>query len=102
MNTLNEIMITLSLGQLKLLNILASQSNEYILSHLKTNYSNITLNEKMHSKLTPESLTFDSGINSTEDNSKMYDLEACSTSLAENKIDSQSNIALFVKKLVFM
>lgn len=81
-----------------MLNILASQSNIYILSHLKTNYTNITQNEKMQSKLTLESLTLDSGVNSTEDNSKLFDQETSSISLVENKINSQSNIALFIKK----
>lgn len=98
MNTINEIIITLSVAQLNLLNILSSQSNEYILSHLKTNYTSIIQSEKIQSKLTPESLTLDSGVISTEDNGKLFDQETSSISLVENKINSQSNIALFVKK----
>lgn len=98
MNTINEIIITLSVGQLNLLNILFSESNEYILSHLKTNYTSIIQSEKIQSKLTPESLTLDSGVISIEDNSKLFDQETSSISLVENKINSQSNTALFVKK----
>lgn len=97
MNTLNEINVTLSVEQLCLLNTLASQSNEYILSHLKTNYIHAVQNEKMQPKFITESLTHDSGIHSTEDNVKFFE-ENSSISLVENKINTQSNIASFSKK----
>lgn len=96
-NTLNEISITLSVEQLNLFNILASQSNEYILSHLKTNYTHVIVQgEKVQSKFITESLTQDSGIHSTEDNSTCFYQE--NGSLIENKINNQSNIAIFIKK----
>lgn len=93
---LNEITITLSVDQLYLLNLLFSQSNEYILSHLKTNYTNVVPGEKMQLKCTTESLTRDSGVHSTDDNGKSFDQE--NTSLVETRINSQSNITLFTKK----
>jgi len=98
-NTLNEISITLSVEQLHLFNILASQSNEYILSHLKTNYTHVIIqDEKIQSKFITESSTQDSGIHSTEDNGTCFYQENGSISLVENKINTQSNIALFIKK----
>lgn len=102
MNTLNAISITLSVEQLDLINVLVSQSNEYILSHLKANYTHIIQGEKIQSKFMTDSLTHDSGIHSTEDNSTVFDQENDSISLIENKINSQSNIPLFIKKLVFL
>lgn len=98
MNALNEITITLSVEQLFLMNILASESNEYILSHLKTNFTDVIHNEKMQPKFITESLTHDSGFHSTEDNDKFVDQENSLISLVENKINSQSNIALYTKK----
>lgn len=99
MNTLNEISITLSVEQIHLFNILASQSNEYILSHLKTNYSQVIIQgKKIQSKFITESSTQDSGIHSTEDNGTCFYQENGSISLVENKINTQSNIALFTKK----
>lgn len=101
MNALNEISITLSVEQLQLFNILASQSNEYILSHLKTNYNHVmkfSQGEKIQSKFITESSTKDSGIHSTEDNGTCFYQENGSISLVENKINTQSNIALFIKK----
>lgn len=95
-NTLNEITITLSVEQLYLLNILASQTNEYILSHLKANKHHTTLNEKMQLKYKPESRTYDNGIDSAENNGNFF--ENGSVPLIENKINSQSNIGLFTKK----
>lgn len=77
--------------------MLASQSNEYILSHLKTNYIHVIQDEKMQPKLITESLAHDSGIHSTEDNSKFLE-ENSSISLVENKVNTQSNIAPFSKK----
>jgi len=98
-NTLNEISITLSVEQLHLFNILASQSNEYILSHLKKNYTHVTIQgEKLQSKFITDSSTQDSGIHLTEDNSTCFYQENGSISLVENKINTQSNIALFTKK----
>jgi len=98
-NTLNEISITLSVEQLHLFNILASQSNEYILSHLKTNYTHVNIQgEKIQSKFITDSLTQDSGIHSTEDNGTCFYQENGSISLVENKLNTQSNIALFIKK----
>lgn len=98
MNALNEITITMSVEQLCLMNVLVSESNEYILSHLKTNFSHVIHNEKMQPKLITESLTHDSGFHSTEDNDKFVDQENNSISLVENKINSQSNIGLYTKK----
>lgn len=98
MNALNEITIILSVEQLCLMNLLASESNEYILSHLKTNNTHIIHNEKMQSNFITESLTHDSGFHSTEDNDKFVDHENSLISLVENKINSQSNTALYTKK----
>lgn len=99
MNTLNEISITLSVEQLLLFNILASQSNEYILSHLKTNYTHVIVQgEKIQPTFTTESLTHDSGIHSTEDNGTYFNQEHSSISLVENKVNTHSNIAHFIKK----
>lgn len=95
---LNEITITLSVDQLYLLNLLFSQSNEFILSHLKTNYTHVVPGEKIQSKYTTESLTRDSGVHSTDDNSKSFDQENTSLSLVETRINSQSNLSLFTKK----
>lgn len=80
------------------MNILTSQSNKYILSHLKTNYTHVIQSEKIQSKFTAESLTYDSGIHSTENNSKCFDQENSIISLVDNKINSQSNTAFFTKK----
>lgn len=95
---MNEITITLSVEQLYLLNILIFQSNEYILSHLKTNYIHVKHGEPPELKFITESLTHDSGIHSTEDHSKFFDQEYSSILLVENKINCQSNNALFTKK----
>jgi len=95
---LNEITINLSVEQLYLLNTLAFHCNEFILSHLKTNYTHITQSEEIKFNFTTESLTHDSGIQSTEDSNKLFDQENNSITLSENKIDSQSNTALFTKK----
>jgi len=98
-NTLNEISITLSIEQLHLFNTLVSQSNKYILSHLKTNYTHVIIQgEKIQSKFSTETFNHDSGIHSTEDNGTIYNQENGSISLVENKINSQSNNALFIKK----
>jgi len=75
---------------------LASQSNTYILSHLKTNYTHVIQGEQIKSKLKVESLTYDSGTHSTEE--KLFDPENSSISLVENKIHPQSNTALFTMK----
>lgn len=80
------------------MNILNSQSNKYILSHLKSKYTHVVTNEKIQSKYTTESLTHDSGIHSSGDNSKCFDPENSTISLVDNKINSQSNIAFFSKK----
>lgn len=98
MNTLNEITITLSVEQLYLMNILISQSNKYILSHLKTNNTHVIQSENFQSKFTAEPLIYDSGVHSTEDNSKCFDQENSTISLVDNKINPQSNIAFFTKK----
>lgn len=99
MNALNEISITLSVEQLQLFNILASQINEYILSHLKTNYSHVIIQgEKIKSKFITHLLTQDSGIHSTEDNGTCFYQENGLISLVENKINTQSNIELSIKK----
>lgn len=97
---LNEITITLSVEQLYLLHILVSQSNEYILSHLKTNDNHDMSDEKTHSKCITESLTHDSGIQSTENNDKYFDHDnsLISLTLFDSKINSQSNSTLFTKK----
>lgn len=88
----------MSVEQLSLLNTLIFQCNEYILSHLKTNYIHVKHGEPPELKHITDSLTQDSGIHSTEDYSKFFDQEYGSTSLVENKINSQSNNALFIKK----
>lgn len=88
----------MSIEQLYLLNILVLQSNEYILSHLKTNYTHIKQDESIQLKLTTELLSHDSGIHSTEDHSILLDQENSSILLVDNKINVQSNIALFTKK----
>jgi hypothetical protein len=96
---LNEISITLSVEQLLLFNILASQSNEYILSHLKTNYTHVIIQgEKIQPKFTTESLTHNSSIHSTEDNGIYFNQENGSILMVENKINTHSNIAHFIKK----
>jgi len=97
MNTLNEITITLSVEQLYLINILTSQSNKYILSHLKTKYIPVVQSEKIQSKFISESLTYDSGIHSTEDN-KCFDQENSTISLVDNKINPNSNKTFLTKK----
>lgn len=98
MNTLNEITITLSVDQLYLLNALSIQSNKYIFSHLKTNEYHVVHGKKIQTESTSESITLDSGIHSTGDNGKLLDQENDSISFIENKINSQSSIALFSKK----
>ncbi|XP_025418587.1 vacuolar protein sorting-associated protein 13B-like [Sipha flava] len=97
-NTLNEITITLSVEQLYLLNILVSQCNEYILSHLKTNYTQYVPSEKTQPKCINESLTHDSCIQSTEYNNKYFDHDNSLITTADNKINSQSNASIFTKK----
>lgn len=98
MNTLNEISIMLSVEQLNLLNKLVSQSNEYILSHLKTNYTYNVTSEKTQLNCTNESLAHDSGIQSTEYNNKYFDHNNSLISMIDNKVNSQSNTLLFMKK----
>lgn len=88
----------MSVEQLYLLNTLASQSSEYILSHLKTNYTHGLQNEEIKSKLVTESSIYDSSVHSTEDNSKLLDEENYSISLSENIMNTQSNVTLFSKK----
>lgn len=83
------------------MNLLASQTNEFILSHLKSNYNHDRQNEKMQTKCITESLTYDSGVHSVEDNCKMFDQENSPIPLVENKMNNQSNISLFTKKWVF-
>lgn len=88
----------MSVKQLYLLNTLTFQFNEYILGHLKTNYTHIIPSENFKSNLAMESLTHDSGVQSTEDSNKVFDEENNSITFGENKIGSQSNKPLFTKK----
>lgn len=87
----------MSVEQLYLLNKLASHSSEFILSHLKTNYTHGLQNEKLESKIT-ELSTYDSGVHSTEDNNKLLDQENYSISLNENIMNVQPDVTLFSKK----
>lgn len=80
------------------MNTLVFHCNEFILSHLKTNYTHIIQSEDIKFNFTTESLTQDSGVQSTEDSNKVFDQENNSITLGENKIDLQSNTALFTKK----
>lgn len=95
---LNEITITLSVEQLHLLNLLVSQSNEYIFSHLKTNYTHVINDEKLNSKFLMDSVTYDSGIYTTENSGKLFDQENNSVTFGESKLNAQSSISLFAKK----
>lgn len=87
----------MSVEQLYLLNKLVSHSSEFILSHLKTNYTHGLQNEKLESKIT-ELSSYDSGVHSTEDNNKLLDQENYSISLGENIMNVQSNVTPFSKK----
>lgn len=87
----------MSIEQLNLLNKLTYQSSEFILSHLKTNYTHGLQNKKIESKIS-ELSTYDSGVHSTEDNDKLLDQENYSISLGENIMNIQPNVTLYSKK----